>query len=230
MGTFTSTFTASNGAQSKTLVHEFNVTAAAATAPTVAQAIAIHSGTKAASISSTDGWNTPAADSLLLIGLVRSSSGVTKPSGWNDALVANPGTNRNIDWYWKKSVGTESTVSFSAFGAALLEIPDADTTNPIHLAAAQAMTGALVFPGLTPTIPNTLAIGAGTWNTSVGASQIAVSSGWTLAAAVAASVTFNPFVATQAQGASLSPVSGNVSWTAGGGPDGAATLLLIKPA
>jgi len=205
--------------------------AAAATAPTVAQAIAIHSVTKAASISSADGWNTPAADSLLLIGLVRSGSGITKPTNWNDALTVNPGTNRNIDWYWKKADGTESTVSFGAFGAALLEIAGADTMAPIHAAAGIAVSGnGAPFPTLTPTIANTLAIGAVTWNTTVDGTGATASSGWTVVATVDSAVTFNPFVAAQAQDDSLAAVNGSISASQPSVPDGETTLILIKPA
>jgi hypothetical protein len=204
--------------------------AAAGIAPTVAQAIAIHSGTKSASISSADGWATPAAGSLLLIGLVRSSSGVTKPTGWSDALTANPGINRNIDWYWKQAAGTESVVSFGAFGAALLEISGADTTAPIHAAAGMAISGnGASLPTLTPTVPNTLAIGAATWNVSVDGTGAAASSGWTICATVDADVTFNPFVAAEPQDGSLAAVSGSISAAQSSLPDGETTLILIKP-
>lgn len=230
MNTFTSTFTARNGTQSKTLAHTFNVTAAAGAAPSIAQAIAIHSSTKSASISSADGWAAPANGSLLLIGLVRSGSGVTKPTGWNDALTTNPGTNRNIDWYWKKAGGTESAVSFGAFGAALLEIEGADTTAPIHAAAGSAISGnGAPFPTLTPTIPNTLAIGAVTWNVSVDGTGATASSGWTICATVDADVTFNPFVAAEPQDGSLAAVSGSISAVQSSMPDGETTLILIKP-
>lgn len=193
----------------------------------VVQAIGINgNGSKSSTFNAAAGWAAPKAGNLLVSMLVVSSSGATVPSGWTPRLTTQSGT-RSVYVYDRIADGTESSVTFGAFGAQLLEITGAAASpyvGPVQKAFASGST--YVLGPLTPTAPNCLAIGVAAWNIST-QYGFSADAGWSLVTE-GENLSFNSAMAYRVLDASMAPVQVSIS----GARDvsGGSTFLLIKPA
>lgn len=116
MSTFTSTFTASNGSQSKTLAHVFNVTAAS-TSPVLVQQKSTGQGGAATSSQLTLDDAPTAGNTLLLVAREFVSGDAITPTGWTPIGEKLPtGSSRPAAFYKRESDGTEQTIKVN-FGS-----------------------------------------------------------------------------------------------------------------
>lgn len=176
----------------------------------------------------------PIPNHILVAHMCCASNGTTTaPTGWN-VIEAGGASQATVRSYWKLSDGSEQTTTFAktdtnAASLSIIELQGVDPAAPIHMHSSVDVTSAVTpavadYPTLTPSIPNTLAIGAIGWQSG---GSMTSSYGWEPQASKEVNY-YGLGVTSSQQDAQLGAVSGVVS-TAATGTDGTATLLILRP-